>query len=345
MLDESPPPYDAVVGPVVQTLGQLATATPFSFSPHFISEIHGLVSEGKSLDSRFKDIHDIVSAVAAFEHQEPALVLSQTMNTLLWDSRHVAGVVLAALKEFNENILDFLSDPNASAQDRLDELVGVWKVVQEKRQPTIDQKPAFGRLLTDLTVFRRTIHGALAPKRKRQNHHVGKSRDVRPKRGASPPLVMPHSEPSGSLSLVSTCGTAWNTCTNFALHVERMAEDAMWSSFSSVTPPLGPEQTQPIAHKKPVRNRPKPTVDIGQLAILPVRLDALLRDLRGFAERIGIFHTLLNELEREHDIFVVYLKDGQSVTHLGYRSEINRLRKHLPRICHALNAYSRARDS
>ncbi|KIK94665.1 hypothetical protein PAXRUDRAFT_827765 [Paxillus rubicundulus Ve08.2h10] len=345
MLDESPPPYDAVVSPVVQTPAHPATAAPFSFSPYFISEIQGLVPEGRSLDSRFKDIHDIVSAVATFEHQEPALVLSQTMNTLLWDSRHVAGVVLAALKEFNENILDFLSDPNAGAQDRLDELVGMWKVVQEKRRPTIDQKPAFDRLLADLTAFRQTIQGALAPQRKRPNHHVGKSRDMRLKRGASPPLVMPHSEPSSSLSLVTTCGTAWSTCTNFALNVERMAENAMWSSFSSVDPPPGPEKPHPAVHKTPARNRSRLAVDIGQLAILPVRLDALLRDLRSFADRIDIFNALLKELEREHDIFVIYLKDGQSVTNWGYRSEINRLRKHLPRICHALNAYSRARDS
>jgi len=222
-------------------------------------------------------------------------------------------------------------------------LVGMWKVVQEKRHPTIDQKPAFDRLLTDLTAFRRTIHGALAPKIKRQSHIVGKSRDVRPKRGASHPLVMPHSEPSSGLSLVTTCGTVWSTCTNFALGVERMAENAV--SFSSINPPPGPEETHPIVQKKPARNRPRQAVDIGQLAILPVRLDSLLRDLRSFADRISIFNTLLNELEREHDIFVVYLKDGQSVTHLGYTSEINRLRKHLPRICHALNAYTRARDS
>lgn len=40
-----------------------------------------------------------------------------------------------------------------------------------------------------------------------------------------------------------------------------------------------------------------------------------------------------------------FLLDGGRMHAQGYRSEINRLRRHLPRVCNALDAYSKGRAS
>ncbi|KAF9229016.1 hypothetical protein BS17DRAFT_772921 [Gyrodon lividus] len=220
------------------------------------------------------------------------------------------------------------------------------KVVQGNRHLAAGQKSAFDGLLTDLMTFRQAIRpqaGASASKRRAGNHRAVKCAPLQ--RGSSALLVMPRSEPSNSLLPLTAHGTTSRTWSDYAQHVEGIAEDLLWSSFSCVNPRPRPEETNPTVHKQPERKRPRPAVNISQLAILPVRLDALLRDLRAFIDRISIFSIIFEELEREHDIFVIYLKDGQSVTHLGYRSEINRLRKHLPDICHALDAYSKGRLS
>lgn len=55
----------------------LDTTLPFSHSDRLSVNILGLVSEGKTLDSRFKDICDVASAGAEFEYQATALSLSK----------------------------------------------------------------------------------------------------------------------------------------------------------------------------------------------------------------------------------------------------------------------------
>ncbi|KAF8555431.1 hypothetical protein OG21DRAFT_1507727 [Imleria badia] len=94
--DDSPPPYPAVLAaPLVKPFEHPETTLPFSKSD---IKILALVSEGQTLDSRFKDVRDAVSAGAKFKYQEHALVLCQSFETLVWESRNIAGVALVAIK-------------------------------------------------------------------------------------------------------------------------------------------------------------------------------------------------------------------------------------------------------
>ncbi|KAF8834114.1 hypothetical protein BDN67DRAFT_976211 [Paxillus ammoniavirescens] len=354
MSSESPP-YDAVVGPTIQTPGQSATAAPFTRSRYLVGEIQGLVSSGKSLDSHFKDIRDIASAAATFEYKESALGLCQNMTTLLWDSRRIAGVVLAAVEEFNENILGFLSYPNVGAQGGLDELVGLWKVLQANSKLAAEQNAAFDQLLADLKALRGKIPGAgdLDPKSETEHHPTGKSVNHIPESGGLDAKSKTEHHPTGdsanhrlvaSPSRRTSLWVAFRTVralTTGFRRTLRVAEGLIPSRLSSPKPLSGPAGNNHILPKKSARNHPRPAVNVSQL---PVRLDALLGDLRAFTDRINIFSIVLKELERERDIFVLYLEDEQSVTHQVYKSEVERLQMYLPDICNALDAYSKGRN-
>ncbi|KIJ59858.1 hypothetical protein HYDPIDRAFT_117933 [Hydnomerulius pinastri MD-312] len=355
MSDNNPPPYSLAVGPALQTPGEHpAAARPFNDSRRLAVEIQALILDGQSLDGRFYNMHNILS-MTAFESQESVLVFCQTFESLLWGSRQNASIALGAVKEFNENILDFLAEPDITAQARMDELTGAWKVMREKGQLVAGQKHAFDSLLADLSNFSRMIYResyTSSSKRRREIEDTGvltkiprMEHDIH--RQTDPPNTVPLSRPSNAVSPRSVFGTVILSTTNYALSVEKFAEDIIWSSFSCLTPPPGPDECPLSAQMEAERKRPNPnpTVDLSRLAALPVLVDGLLRDLRVFSERIGIFGIIFGELQREHDIFVLYLKDGQSVIHQGYRSEINRLRKHLLQLCNALDGYSKARRS
>ncbi|KIJ67121.1 hypothetical protein HYDPIDRAFT_109137 [Hydnomerulius pinastri MD-312] len=353
MSDDNPPPYSLPLSPAVQTPNEHhAAATPFNDSRRWAVEIQALISDGQSLDKRFQDMHNILS-MAAFESQESALVFCQSFESLLWGSRRNASIALGAVKEFNENVLDFLAEPDITAQARMDELTGVWKVMREKGQLVAGQKHAFDTLLAELSNFSRMIYRescASSSKRRRETEDAGGLTKIpRMERQISPPYIVPLSRPSNAVSPRNAFGTMILSTTNCALRVEKIAEDILWSSFSCLAPPPEPDESPLDAQTEAGRRRPNPSpiqvVDPSRLATLPVLVDTLLRDLRVFSERVGIFGSIFGELQREHDIFVLYLKDGQSVIHQGYRSEINRLRKHLLQLCNALDAYSKARRS
>ncbi|KAI9572011.1 hypothetical protein HD554DRAFT_2326740 [Boletus coccyginus] len=162
MSGESPPPTLLSWRPLGWSHSNLPrspeTTPPFSHSDRLDVKILGLLSEGKTLDSRFKDARDVASAGAKFEYQETALNLCQRFETLVWESRNIAGIALVAVKgeikkNFNELVLDFLSNPGVVAQDGLKELANVSKD------------------------FHRTIHSesdALIPERQRQGHSGGR---------------------------------------------------------------------------------------------------------------------------------------------------------------------------
>ncbi|KAF8555023.1 hypothetical protein OG21DRAFT_963179 [Imleria badia] len=176
MFEESPPPYSAVVAtPLLMPLEQPETALPFSHSDRLAIKIMALVSEEQTLDSRFKDIRDIASAGAKFEYQEHALILCQRFETLVWESRNIAGVALVAIRDFNEIVLDFLSEANVVTQDRLKELANTSKLLQRERDSATNQKSSFDSLIKELEDFHRMTHpesGALIPKKRRKSHSV-----------------------------------------------------------------------------------------------------------------------------------------------------------------------------
>jgi hypothetical protein len=148
------------------------------------------------------------------------------------------------------------------------------------------------------------------------------------------PFVVPRSEPLSGLSTVTaSLGAISRTCMDYALQFERIAEDAVFPSRVPSSPP-GSQEINPNSAPSdpPERKRLCLSIEHSESAALPGLVDALVRDLRAFASRIDVFDTVFAELARAQDIFVVYLKDGQSVANQGYRSEINRLRRHLPRV-------------
>ncbi|KAF8437632.1 hypothetical protein L210DRAFT_3546577 [Boletus edulis BED1] len=372
MSDESPPPYSAVAAtPLVEWVPVLEPPTfdttrknripvaespeiglPFNHSDLFAAKIRALVSEGQTLDSRFKDVRDVASACAKFEYQEPALILSQRFEALVWESRNIAGIALVAAKDFNEVILDFLSEEDAVVQDRLKELTNASKFLQRERGSAANQKSSFDALIKELEDFHQTIHSELGAisKRRRQSYSSGKeSRAARLSRKSRPLYTVPRSEPLCGLSTVTaSLGAVSKSCMDYTLKFERMAEEA-FLPLCGVSLPLEAqtEGATPAAAppNPPERKRFCPSAERSESAALPRLVDALVRDLRAFVSRLDVFDTVFVELARAQDIFILYLKDGQSVANQGYRLEINRLRRHLPSVCNALDTYSKARLS
>ncbi|KAN0073826.1 hypothetical protein V8E55_012080 [Tylopilus felleus] len=227
---------------------------------------------------------------------------------------------------------------------------------------------SFDALIKQLEDFRRMIHsglGAPSPKRQRQSHSGEKGtppsrydtiallladNDTNRFRKLIPPYSVSHVEPSRGLSAVTTSiGVISQTFLNRAQHFERIAEQAVFPSC--VVTPEAPAQvkrdTKPGAapSNPPTRKRLGSPIELAEPESLPGLVDALLRDLPAFASRVDVFNTVFAELARAQDIFILYLKDGQSGADQGYRSEIDRLRRHLPCVCNALDAYSKARLS
>jgi len=355
MSDESPPPYSAVVAtPLVHTpvTESPEIGLPFSHSEPFAAKIRALVSEGQTLDSRFKDVRDVASAGAKFECQEPALILSQRFEALVWESRNIASIALVAVKDFNEVILDFLSEEDAAVRDRLKELTNASKFLQRERRSAANHKSSFDALTKELEDFHQMIHSELGtiPKRRRQSYSRGKeSRALGPSRKSRPPYTVSRSEPLCGLSTITaSLGAVSKTFMDYTLKFERMTEEALLPLCGvSPSPEAQTEGAAPAAAlpSPPERKRLCPSVECSELAALPRSVDALMRDLRAFVSRLDVFDTVFGELARAQDIFILYLKDGQSVANQGYRLEINRLRRHLPSVCNALDTYSKARLS
>ncbi|KAH0830124.1 hypothetical protein J3R83DRAFT_1470 [Lanmaoa asiatica] len=321
MSGESPPPYSAVVAtPLLESLEAPDAELPFSHSDRLAIQILGLVSEGKTLDLRFKDVHDVASADATFEYQETALILYQRFETLVWESRNLAGIALVAVKDFNEIVLDFLSEPDVVVQDRLKELANASKLLQRERNSAANQRSSFDAFIKELEDFHRTIHselGALIPKRRRLSHSRG-TKDTQSLRDSEnsttlQPFVVPRSEPLKGLSTVTaSLGAVSRTCMDYALQFERIAERAVFPSCVSFPPEA--QVISPAAPNHPERKRLCPPASCAEVAAsLPGIINALLHDLRAFVSRVDIFNVVFAELAREQDIFVVRLKDGQSV--------------------------------
>ncbi|KAG6375765.1 hypothetical protein JVT61DRAFT_2615 [Boletus reticuloceps] len=300
MSDESPPPYSAVVAtPLVEWVPVLEPPTfdttrqnrtpvtespeiglPFSHSEPFAAKIRALVSEGQTLDSRFKDVRDVASAGAKFEYQEPALILSQRFEALVWESRNIAGIALVAVKgdclfrayfrreirptpwnvDFNEVILDFLSEEDAVVQDRLKELTNASKFLQRERGSAANHKSSFDALIKELEDFHQMIHSELGaiPKRRRQSYSRGKESkaarssrydmapllllasidaDTNHSRKSRPLYTVLRSEPLCGLSTVTaSLGAVSKTFMDYTLKFERMTEEA-FLPLCGVSPP------------------------------------------------------------------------------------------------------------
>ncbi|KAF8129323.1 hypothetical protein EV363DRAFT_1338675 [Boletus edulis] len=373
MSDESPPPYSAVAAtPLVEWVPVLEPPTfdttrpnrtpvtespeiglPFSHSEPFAAKIRALVSEGQTLDSRFKDVRDVTSAGAKFEYQEPALILSQRFEALVWESRNIAGIALVAVKDFNEVILDFLSEEDAVVQDRLKELTNASKFLQRERGSAANHKSSFDALVKELEDFHQTIHSELGAisKRRRQSYSRGKeSRAARLSRKSRPLYTVPRSEPLCGLSTVTaSLGAVSKTCMDYTLKFERMDRRGL-SSFVRRQPSTRSTDRGRNPRRSAYRTPQSANVPV-PLPNVPSRQPSLALWMHScvicaqFVSRLDVFDTVFVELARAQDIFILYLKDGQSVANQGYRLEINRLRRHLPSVCNALDTYSKARLS
>ncbi|KAI9573946.1 hypothetical protein HD554DRAFT_2325623 [Boletus coccyginus] len=207
--------------------------------------------------------------------------------------------------------------------------------------------------MKELEDFHRTIHSEsdTLPKRRKQSHSGGrgtggtrlsrKSKNVSRGRALQSdprnqidlqPFVLPRSEPSSSLSTVTaSLGTISRTCMDYALHFERIAEKTMFPSCVGTSPPEALAQaTKPdgAPPNLPERKRLCPPIEPAEAVALFGLVDTLVRDLRAFASHLDVFNTVFAELARAQDIFVVYLKDGQSVGNQQSEKMMN-----VPRTC------------
>ncbi|KAF8550405.1 hypothetical protein OG21DRAFT_1487791 [Imleria badia] len=194
--------------------------------------------------------------------------------------------------DFNEIVLDFLSEPDVVAQDSLKELVNASKLLQRERGPARSQKFSFDAFITELEDFHRMIHpesGALITKKRKQSHSgerrskgIRTLRKSRPNQANPQPLVIPRSEPLSGLSTVTaSLGAISRSCIDYPLQFD---------SCVVSSPPEAPTQdTSAASSNPPESKRLDPLVKCAEPTALPV----LVRDLRAFASRVDVFRHRL----------------------------------------------------
>ncbi|KAG9317998.1 hypothetical protein JVU11DRAFT_58 [Chiua virens] len=317
MPGESPPPYSAVIAtlkPLIELRSAPTDTTlPFSQSGQLATKILALVSEGKTLDSRFKDIRDVAMGVT-FDSQTAAVSLRDRSEQLIWESRNIAGIALVAIKDFNEVVLDFLSEPDVAVQDRLKELASASQLLQKERNSAANHKSSFDALLQDVEHFYHMIIPASIHKRRRRKVLSGRkeTKDTQSSQQLEPPFIVPPAEPANSLLSVSaSLGTTSRSYIDQAQHVERAIDMTIlsWLGINSPleTPVPGPDDLRPSPSPSLPENSRlegtarKRSLDCGPMdptesVSLPGLMRVLVQDLRGFTSRVDVLNTVFTEV-------------------------------------------------
>ncbi|KAH7885054.1 hypothetical protein F5I97DRAFT_1324339 [Phlebopus sp. FC_14] len=233
----------------------------------------------------------------------------------LWGCRESAGIARGAVKEFNENVLDVLSEPDVEAQVRIDELVAMYKLVTVKQR-------SIGSLVADFDIFSRMVirnvnelTAIMDYEERMSSANVGNTgrgesrrrRSVR-RHGPEVPLHASSRQPSTGLSTQVAFGTLTLTDpTAYLLKAEQRAEETFASLYRRL---VRSWSGQPGVSPTMAARRPKPELKRSQLAMLRTQVDDVSHDLRSFCNELVIFEDIFKELQREHDILIIYIKDG-----------------------------------
>ncbi|SJL08288.1 uncharacterized protein ARMOST_11651 [Armillaria ostoyae] len=293
-----------------------------------VQEINALIREGVNLDHRLQQIHGLVEKVKL-------------------PSTDTAGKL-----QFNGDLLDLLTDPDETPENKLSDLNQTWNVIKSKGDEAEQQPEQFNGLLQSLDEYSKTVQDEIEAEDSQAKEQIQvilleiaeleKQIEELETNVVKPLATMLQLTNGVFNSLLSGSPKA---------AFDKLVEGAIGGILA-----LAPYKTN-LRNKSEERRALQDEVDakrdelhalekqqaiIGNVSIVPDLVVSIHGDIAVFAKRLTAFTGVFDQLEVEYKAFVSLLESNTPVTDPAFTSRVSLIRMLLPQIASALDLYSRA---